>query len=108
MENKEIKIQVFGSSCPSCKKLHEAVKESVSGMDFGTEVEVEYIDDIQKLLDLGVMSSPVLVVNGKVVLAGSIPSQDKVKQLITDTLENPQKNFEESKKSCGCCGVDGC
>jgi len=106
MKNNNIKIQVFGSGCPSCKKLYESVKETVANMSLGTEVE--YIDDIQKLLQLGVMSSPVLVINNKVMVAGSIPSQEKIKQLITEGLENPQAEAEAPKESGGCSCGSGC
>lgn len=103
MGNNHIKIQVYGSGCPSCKRLYELVKETVSQMNLTTEVE--YIDDIQKLLQLGVMSSPVLVVNDKVLVAGSIPSQEKIKQLISNGIENPQKEVGAPNESGGCsCG----
>ena len=106
MENNNLKIQVYGSGCPSCKKLYELVKETVSEMNLNTEVE--YIDDIQKLLQLGVMSSPVLVINNKVVLAGSLPNQEKIKQLITGSQENSQASGTEPEKSGGCSCGSGC
>ena len=78
--NKEIKIQVLGSGCPTCKKLYELTKEAVAEMNLGTEVE--YITDIQKIVEMGVMSSPVLAVNGKPVMTGFIPDKEKVKEII--------------------------
>lgn len=106
MENNNIKIQVFGSGCPSCKKLHEAVKEVLVSMNL--EVKTEYVDDIQKLLELGVMSSPVLVVNKKIMVAGSIPSQEKIKELIMAGMGNVQSAAETPKKSGGCSCGSGC
>jgi small redox-active disulfide protein 2 len=81
----EIKsIQVLGSGCPTCKKLFELTKLAVSELNLG--VDVEYINDIQKIMDLGVMSSPVIAVNGKAVLAGQLPSVEKIKELLRAVL----------------------
>jgi small redox-active disulfide protein 2 len=82
--NKEIKIQVLGSGCPTCKKLYKLTKEAVAEMNLGTEVE--YIADIQKIIEMGVMSSPVLAINGKPVMAGFIPAKEKVKEIIKKNI----------------------
>ena len=94
-------IQVLGSGCPSCKKLFELTKEAVK--DIGLEIEVEYITDIQKLTDVGVMSSPILTINGKVVLARMIPNKEKIKDLIANF--KPANSQPSSGCSCGkgCC-----
>jgi len=81
MPIKSDKIQVFGSGCPTCKKLFELTKQAVE--ELGIATEVEYITDIQEMLKLNVMSSPVLVVNDKVALAGMMPKVEKIKELIT-------------------------
>lgn len=78
-----MKIQVLGSGCPTCKKLHEITVKAVS--ELGVTDEVEYItggDGMQKIIELGVMSSPVLVVDGKVVMTGFTPDVEKIKKLI--------------------------
>lgn len=93
-----MKIQVFGSGCATCKSLYELTMKAVS--ELGLEEEVEYITDVQKMLELGVMSSPVLVVDGKTVLVGSVPNLDKVKSLI-----GGDTNKEDKSSNCGCsCG----
>lgn len=97
MNNQINSIQVFGSGCPTCKKLHELTKEAAKELNITTEVE--YSSDIQKLLDTGMMSSPVLVINGKAVLAGSLPSVKKIKELIS---LNIGIKTEESVGSCSC------
>lgn len=84
MENKIIKIQVLGSGCPTCKKLFEITKQAVAELKLKTEVE--YITDIQKIVEMGVMSSPVLAVNGKPVLAGSLPDIEKIKEAIKKSV----------------------
>jgi small redox-active disulfide protein 2 len=84
MENNNIKIQVLGSGCPTCKKLFELTKEAVVGMNLGTEVD--YITDVQKIVEMGLMQSPVLVVGGKPALVGFVPDIEKIKKVIQENL----------------------
>jgi len=79
MENK-IKIQVLGSGCPTCKKLFELTQKAVG--ELGLKTEVEYVTDIQKILEMGLMSSPVLAINGKPVLVGFLSDIEKIKEII--------------------------
>lgn len=107
MANNKTKIQVFGSGCPSCKQLFKAVQEAVEEMKL--DAAVEYIDDIEKLLALGVMSSPVLVINDSVITAGSVPNKAKIKELVSVSLKMPPQEAEISKKCGGCsCGGSCC
>ena len=80
MENKTMQIQVLGSGCPSCKKLFELTKKAVEELKLKTEVE--YITDIKKIVEMGVMSSPVLAINGKPVMTGLLPDVEKIKEII--------------------------
>lgn len=75
-----MKIQVLGSGCPTCKKLFEITKTAVKEM--GLADEVEYVTDIQKILNMGLMSSPVLVVNDKPALIGFVPNVEEIKKAI--------------------------
>jgi small redox-active disulfide protein 2 len=84
MSNK-IKIQVLGSGCPTCRKLFENTKEAVADMKLNTEVE--YITDIQKIVEMGVMSSPVLAVDGKPLIAGYLPDVKKIKETIRKNIK---------------------
>lgn len=67
-------IQVLGSGCATCRKLHETVKYIVKKENI--DAEVEYSDDIQKILSLGLMRSPVLVVNDRPVDLLSVSEHD--------------------------------
>jgi small redox-active disulfide protein 2 len=80
MENKTMKIQVLGSGCPTCKKLFELTKQAVE--ELGLKIEVEYITDIQKIVEMGVMSSPVLAIDGKPAITGFLPDVRKIKETI--------------------------
>ena len=99
MENNNIKIEVLGSGCPTCKKLYEITKEVVAEM--GLLVEVEYINDVQRIINMGLMQSPVLALNGKPIMVGFSPDKEKIKKLINDSTitENIAK-----KSGCSCGG----
>jgi small redox-active disulfide protein 2 len=77
-----MKIEVLGTGCPTCMKLFELTKHAVK--ELGMDGEVEYSSDIQKLLALGVMSSPVLAIDRKPVLVGMVPNIVKIKEIIED------------------------
>lgn len=100
MEKKIISIEVIGSGCANCKKLHELAVKAAKELDLG--VEVKYSDDIQKALKMGVMQFPVLAVNGKAVLTGSA-DLEKVKKVLED-----QGGDQNSSDCCPCGGDCGC
>ncbi len=102
MKNKIEKIQVFGSGCPSCKKLFELTQKAAGELKI--TIKPEYVTDIEEIIKIGVMSSPVLTINGQVVLAGSVPSVEKIKKLIETYSVKESKNDSASGCSCkGCC-----
>jgi len=73
-------IKVLGSGCKSCHALLEASREAVKNM--GLSVEVEYVTDMEKIMEYGVMSMPALVVNEKVVSMGKVLKADDVEKLL--------------------------
>ncbi|HKM35172.1 MAG TPA: thioredoxin family protein [Lachnospiraceae bacterium] len=72
-------VKVLGSGCKSCHELFENTKKAVE--DMGLSVEVEYVTDIEKVVSYGVMSTPALVVNEKVVSMGKVLKADDVQKL---------------------------
>ena len=72
-----MKIQVLGSGCATCKKLFEITQKAVS--ELGLIENVEYINDIQKIVAMGLMQSPVLVINDKPALIGFTSDIEKIK-----------------------------
>lgn len=91
-----MKIQVLGSGCPNCKKLFELTQQAVKELNLNDKVE--YITDVQKIIEMGVMSSPVLAVDDKPVLVGLVPDVEKIKKAITSgSADSNQSN----KCSCG-------
>jgi len=91
-----MKISVLGSGCATCKKLYESVVKVVK--DEKINADVEYSDDVTKIVELGLMHSPVLVINGKPVELKSNSEKD-VKEAICEKLEKKNDN-----KSCSCGG----
>lgn len=73
-------ITVLGTGCKSCHELYENAKRAVK--DLGISVEVEYITDLQKIMEYGVMSMPALVVNEKVVAAGKVLRPSEIADLL--------------------------
>jgi len=80
-----MQIQVLGSGCPTCEKLFALTKKVVG--ELGIQAEVEYVTDIQKIVQMGLMSSPVLTINGKPVVVGFVPETGKLKELIAENAE---------------------
>jgi small redox-active disulfide protein 2 len=76
-----MKIQVSGSGCATCKKLYELTQEAVKQLSL--DEKVEYITDVSKIIEMGVMSSPVLAIDGKPVMVGFLPDIEKIKKAIT-------------------------
>ena len=73
-------IKVLGAGCKSCHELYENTKKAVAEM--GLAVEVEYVTDMQKIMESGVMSMPALVVNEKVISMGKVLKTADVKKLL--------------------------
>lgn len=75
-----MKIKVIGSGCPTCAKLHEMVLDLKKNGKI--KADVEYSKDISELIDLGVMGSPALVVDGNVKKVGMPKDEEELLKLI--------------------------
>ena len=67
-----MKIEVLGTGCPKCVELEKRVKEAVKLR--GVKAEITHVYDINKIIERNVFATPALVIDGKVVLAGKIPT----------------------------------
>lgn len=76
-----MEIIVLGTGCTKCKKLEQQVKETVAEM--GIEANIKKVEDIYKIMQYGVMRTPGLVIDEKVVLTGRLPKQNELKELLT-------------------------
>jgi len=73
-------IKILGTGCAKCKALESTVREVVSENDI--EASIEKVEDMLEIISFEVMSTPALVINGKVVVAGSIPSKSQLLELL--------------------------
>ncbi|MGI6075016.1 MAG: thioredoxin family protein [Pyramidobacter sp.] len=74
-------IQVLGTGCSRCHQTETAVKEAVAKM--GLQVAVEFVSDLKQIMAMGVMGLPAVAVDGKVVLAGQVPTADQMVRLLS-------------------------
>ena len=73
-------VKVLGAGCKSCHEQYENAKAAVQAL--GLNVEVEYITDMEKVVEYGVMSMPAIVVNDKVVSMGKVLKATDVEKLL--------------------------
>lgn len=74
------KIQILGMGCPKCNKLYAAAEAAAK--DLGIEYQMEKISDINKITDMGVLMTPALAVDGKVLFSAKVPSAEELKKII--------------------------
>jgi len=72
-----MKIEVLGMGCSNCNKLYQNALEAVK--QSGKEVQVEKVEDIQKIMSYGVLSTPALAIDGVVKVAGKVPKVEEIK-----------------------------
>jgi len=76
-----MKIQILGMGCPKCNKLQEnAIK---AAEELGIDYEIEKINTVEKINEMGVMITPALAVDGKVLISGKLASVDEIKKLLS-------------------------
>lgn len=76
-----MEIKVLGTGCAKCKTLEKQTRDAVA--ELGFSAEIEKVEDIYKIMSFGVMSTPALVINQKVVMSGRVPSVAELKELIS-------------------------
>jgi small redox-active disulfide protein 2 len=77
-------IQVLGTGCQKCKALEKATREVVA--QNGIDATITKVEDIVEIMKFNVMTTPALVVDGKVVVKGRVPSNDELKQILTNKI----------------------
>ncbi len=77
-----MEIKVLGTGCPKCKTLEKSTNEAVS--ELGIDAAITKEEDILKIMSYGVMRTPGLVINEKVVASGKLLSVHEIKNLITE------------------------
>lgn len=75
-----MEIKIFGTGCAKCSQLEKLTRQTVE--ELGIDADIEKVEDIYKIMQFGVMRTPGLVVNGKVVLSGRLPKSSELKELL--------------------------
>ncbi len=75
-----MKIQILGTGCPKCIKLTENAEQAAR--EKGVEFEIEKVSDINKIVELGVMFTPGLAIDGQVKSVGKILSVEEIKKML--------------------------
>ena len=74
-------IKVVGTGCANCKATIALIEQIAAAR--GVTVKLEKVEELRDIMGYGVMSTPGVVINGKVVHAGGVPSRDKIEQWLT-------------------------
>jgi small redox-active disulfide protein 2 len=77
-------IKVYGSGCANCKKLEEMCKEVIN--ELNANASVEKVTDIQEIMKTGILSTPGLEINGKMISSGKLPTKSTLIHWMQDNL----------------------
>jgi small redox-active disulfide protein 2 len=76
-----MKIEVLGTGCAKCKRLEENVRKALK--DAKVQAEVVKVEDLQVIIDRGIMFTPALIIDGDEKAVGRVPSVEEIKKMIT-------------------------
>jgi small redox-active disulfide protein 2 len=79
-----LKIEVLGSGCANCHKVEALARQAITQL--GVEAKVMMVTDVKEIMRYGVLSTPGIAINGKVVSAGRVPALSQVTKMITNAL----------------------
>ena len=75
-----MKIQIAGPGCPNCQNTERNVVNACAELDFAADIS--HVTNIAEILDLGVMRTPAVVIDGEVVLSGRVPTVSELKNIL--------------------------
>ncbi len=76
-----MEIKVLGTGCKKCNQLEQATREAVAAL--GIDAIIEKEEDMMNIMGYGVNRTPALVVDGKVVVSGRVPTEKELKSLLS-------------------------
>ena len=76
------KIEILGTGCAKCKRLFANVQEAVK--DLKIAAEVVKVEELDEIINRGVMLTPALFINGEVRAEGRVPCVDEIKAMLTE------------------------
>jgi small redox-active disulfide protein 2 len=75
-------IKILGTGCSKCRTLEKITRNAVT--ELGLSADIEKVEDIMKIMNYGVLSTPALVVDEKIILSGRVPSPAEIKEILTN------------------------
>ena len=75
------KIQILGTGCPNCKRTTINVETAVKDLGL-KDVEIEKVEDILKIIQYNILSTPAIILNDKIIVKGRVPSVKELKELL--------------------------
>ena len=81
-----MKIEILGTGCKRCDQLYENTLSAVSQIDSSAPIQIEKTGDVNYFTKMGVFMTPGLVIDGRVISTGKVPSTDQIMDMILETL----------------------
>lgn len=78
-----VKLQIFGTGCSRCQLLTE--RAEAAAQQAGIDYELDKVTDLDRIVELGVMATPALAVDGKLEVAGQVPTVARLRELLVRT-----------------------
>ncbi len=75
-----MQIKVYGPGCARCKQTEKVVLDTLA--ETGVQADFQKVEDVQAMAKAGVLSTPAVEVDGKVVIAGRVPAKEEIRRLI--------------------------
>ena len=74
-------IKILGTGCPKCKQTASIVAQAVAELGL-TDVNIEKVEDIMKIMEYNVMTTPAVVIDNEIKIKGRVPSINELKELL--------------------------
>lgn len=93
--SRALEIKVLGPGCPKCDLVEKRVKSALAGL--GLAADVEKVTDIRAMMSIGILATPGLIINGRIVSSGRVPRVEDIELWIRDAAGERRSSKEESR-----------
>ncbi len=77
-----MKIQIAGPGCPRCQATEKNVKTACA--ELGIAADISHLYDIKEFAKLGILMTPAVIIDGKVVISGKVPTVEEIKKILSE------------------------